>query len=264
MVRYIGILAVAFTIIIQGCNKEEGLGGLSSISGVLIKKEMNKYNSVINVYPADKEDVYIIYGNDEMYGDDVETSYNGYFSFEYLTAGNYTIWYYTDDTLEYRSSRIAVIEIPVSISDREDKKLDTLYTFEYIDYNDGNSSISGQVYLVNYWNSALQPYDDFDIKDVTPAQDYEVYLIYEYDTVYCERVRTNYNGYYRFEDLITGNYRVYVYSDDLPGGIHDAGDEGVISNPESFGTFDLVLYSDTAINSSNQNIILEDFYVEQE
>jgi hypothetical protein len=51
-----------------------------------------------NAYPyyAGKVDVYIIYGDEAYFGDDVETNYDGTYEFRYLRKGKYTIFAYSD------------------------------------------------------------------------------------------------------------------------------------------------------------------------
>ena len=47
-----------------------------------------------------------------------------------------------------------------------------------------------------------------------PAYDHDVYIIYGDDTSPSDRVRTNFDGEYSFENLRKGDYTIYVYSRD--------------------------------------------------
>jgi len=83
----------------SGCEKEEGEGGRSSISGILIEQEMTNAlnNEVVREYPLVDERVYIIYGDStEVYDDDMRTDFEGRFKFRFLRKGTYTIFAYTE------------------------------------------------------------------------------------------------------------------------------------------------------------------------
>jgi hypothetical protein len=84
-------------LVFNSCKKVEGEGGSSKITGIAIE---NKYNSVGNIiasYPAADQDIYIVYGTEDTYfDDDIKTSYDGSFEFNYLQPGTYTIFTYED------------------------------------------------------------------------------------------------------------------------------------------------------------------------
>jgi len=93
------ILAVAIIFSFNACEKVEGVGGNATLTGnVIIQKRERIQNSVIAEYDALDERVYIIYGDDEtpIADDDVRTTYNGMYKFEYLHAGNYKVYVYSD------------------------------------------------------------------------------------------------------------------------------------------------------------------------
>jgi len=93
--RIIYLLGVIIALNLSGCKKVPGPGGSSSIIGNLQRVEYNSDGSIFYQYDLAKEDVYIIYGNDEtVYDDDVETSYDGNFRFDYLEKGKYQVFVY--------------------------------------------------------------------------------------------------------------------------------------------------------------------------
>ena len=102
----IKLLTVPFflsVLILAGCNNGPGEGGTSTIKGHVTMRE---YNAVFTVlrgeHDAQKEDVYLIYGDEEIYSDDFETDYQGNYEFKYLREGKYTIFVYSkDSTLNY-------------------------------------------------------------------------------------------------------------------------------------------------------------------
>jgi hypothetical protein len=98
------LLSIALLGLIS-CEKGPGEGGTSTITGSVITHEYNGNFTVLrDIYPAAKEDVYIIYGDnaDEIYGDQMETDWNGQYEFNYLQKGTYIIYVYSkDSTLDY-------------------------------------------------------------------------------------------------------------------------------------------------------------------
>jgi hypothetical protein len=78
-----------------GCRKGPGEGGSSTIKGKVTAEYIDVFNNHYT-YPAQKEDVYIIYGDGDFYGDNVETNYDGTYQFDYLKKGSYTVYAYSD------------------------------------------------------------------------------------------------------------------------------------------------------------------------
>ncbi|MBN1184029.1 MAG: hypothetical protein JXB49_17175 [Bacteroidales bacterium] len=246
-------------IILLSCNKEEGPGGFSKITGTLVVKELNKDKQVIKSYLAAGEDIYITYGSNAYFDDDAETSNNGFFQFSNLTAGDYTIWYYTDDTSAYTGDNQTFISKKVSVGKKETISLDTLFTYDIRDIDDGTATISGKVYEVNYKYTSSEPYDISDVLSTLPAAEVDVYIVYGDDDVYFDRTRTNHDGTFIFKNLIKGNYRIYLYSDNINGGMYESGSANVIEFSE---TTDLILYRDVTISGDFENETVEDFYTE--
>lgn len=268
LVKAIGIMRtltyLAVVILLAACEKQEGPGGKSSIEGTITVKEYNRnFSDLLDEYPAHKLDVYINYGGGDVVGDDMETSQSGKFKFRFLQEGEYTIWYTSDDTVPGSQSEI-LIEREISLGNNQNKDLGNLITYRSRDFDEGSSTICGKVYLINYKNTATPPYTEDDIKDITPAQEEDVYLIYNENQTFNEEVETNYDGEFCFPSLIQGKYRIFVYSEDLPGGEYDFNSENVIENQNSEGTFDLVLYQDVEITERGEKIRIDDFYIEQE
>lgn len=80
----------------SGCLKEPGTGGTSSISGKVYAYDYDsEMNNLRTQYYAPDEDVYIIYGNDSIFSDRIQTSYEGSYRFEYLRPGTYTLFVYS-------------------------------------------------------------------------------------------------------------------------------------------------------------------------
>ena len=79
----------------NSCKKVEGPGGAATIKGHILKEKMIAGQAYF--HDAADEDVYLIYGNeDSFYDDDIKTSYDGTFEFNYLEEGNYQFFVYSD------------------------------------------------------------------------------------------------------------------------------------------------------------------------
>jgi hypothetical protein len=85
---------ITAVIAFASCEKNPGEGGTSTIKGVVMVQEYNKDLTIkVGVpHPAQEVDVYIIYGNDEVYGDKFQTGFDGKYEFDYLQDGKYTIY----------------------------------------------------------------------------------------------------------------------------------------------------------------------------
>ncbi len=260
-----GIIIFWITPGMTSCERDEGFGGNSSISGKIITREYNRDMDVLlQEYEAADHNVYIVFGDNTTVGKEVETTPAGSFSFEYLTPGEYEVYFYSEDTSASQSTGEMIISSSISLGKNEDLDMGILYNYDLKDYNDGFATIKGRVLMINYLSTAIPPYTDDDIKDIVPAQDYEVYLIYNDHDGYDERIRTDYFGYFQFSDLIKGNYRIYTYTEDLIGGRYYNDNEQVIRYPQSEGTFKLALYRDVTVSEINQVVTIEDFYSEKE
>lgn len=92
------ILVSIVSLVLLSCKKVEGPGGKASIKGRLHAQVFDGANNMINEYDLTDQDVFIIYGDtaggNYFYDDDVKSSYQGQFEFNYLEVGTYTIFVY--------------------------------------------------------------------------------------------------------------------------------------------------------------------------
>lgn len=109
-------LIYAFTVVaLIGCNKEEGPGGTSTITGKVYKYEVNGLGQVLSEYYDADRDVYIMYGNDDYtYDDKFTTSFDGSYQFTGLLQGNYTVFAYTRCDACPSGDTISSIEIEIT------------------------------------------------------------------------------------------------------------------------------------------------------
>jgi hypothetical protein len=109
-------------LLLISCEKEEGIGGTSTIKGKVKVREYNgNFTLMRGEYYAGDQDVYIMYGEDEVYSDKFTTSYDGAYRFDYLREGTYKVFAYSLDSAAYPlDKKIAVIkEIKITEKDQE-------------------------------------------------------------------------------------------------------------------------------------------------
>lgn len=190
------------------CEVDEGVGGKATIKGTLILKQYNDDCSLlVNTLSASDEKVYIQYGDSKTVSDDVETSYDGYFEFNYLYEGDYTIFYYSKDSINPLDPKKEVL-VSVHLNKEDSKDLGELITLETLDYDEGKATIKGSVYEIFYWNNTTIP------KDTIISTDLPIFIRYGPHQQYDDRIRTQEDGSFYFSNLIPGDYTIYVFSED--------------------------------------------------
>ncbi|MFT5780532.1 MAG: hypothetical protein ACI837_003494 [Crocinitomicaceae bacterium] len=90
---------LVLVLALVACQKYEGTGGRASVKGkIYVKKYNQSFTQLLDEYYAPEERVYIMYGDNEVYDDDMRTNFDGAFEFNFLKKGNYTIFVYSEDT----------------------------------------------------------------------------------------------------------------------------------------------------------------------
>jgi hypothetical protein len=210
--RFLFSFVILLVLGLAACEKGPGEGGTSTIRGKVIVHEYNGDFTILrDIFPAAKEDVYIIYGDDYVYGDKFETSYDGTYEFNYLQEGSYTVYAYSKDSTNLvASEQVAVIQqIEITGKGQVVEVPDIIIaSCENGTGNGGTSTIRGKV-IVREYNG------DFTIlRGVYPGAKEDVYIIYGNDYVYSDKFEANYDGSYEFNYLRDGSYTVYAYSKD--------------------------------------------------
>lgn len=90
------LILVLVTAVLSACKKGPGEGGRATIKGRVFAVN---YNSAMTV-PQDSgyiggQKVYIVYGDENAVGDNIDTDNNGSFEFRYLRKGNYKVYVYS-------------------------------------------------------------------------------------------------------------------------------------------------------------------------
>lgn len=246
MKSYINLCLTGLLIInLVSCTKDEGVGGKATIRGKVVVQDYNDdFTLMLSEYNAAEEDVYIIYGNDKTFGDQVETNYDGTFEFRYLLPGDYSIFVYSEDSTASLLYDTATIK-NITVSKKDDIiDAGTFVKLNALDFDEGNSSISGRIFLVNYDQNTICT--EYPVSDTSYAQEQEVYIVYGSHEYYDDRIRTHYDGTFKFRNLIKGMYKVYTYSEDITG-----------------ATQMIPVIMQVEITSENQHIVIDDIYIEK-
>jgi len=237
LTKYLFLFVGVLLALSYGCTQDEGFGGNCHVSGVLVEQFYNDdYSMLLSEQPAKDEDIYILFGEENSIGENSSTSYSGNFAFNYLWPGSYTIYYYAPNPENPELGDVEqMIDIELKAGDEID--LGTLYLKSTLDWNEGTSSISGTVMLTNYKNESEWP--NLEIKDKTPAQEQEVYLTYGEHSFYDTRIRTQEDGTFVFSNLIKGDYKIVVYSEDVSGGTANIAKTKLVTISEETQNIDL-------------------------
>lgn len=78
------------------CNKMEGYGGKASITGKVYGRDYSSNGNLVSEGYLGEARVYIAKHGSTQYFDDMRTSFDGSFQFEYLQTGKYDLWVFGD------------------------------------------------------------------------------------------------------------------------------------------------------------------------
>ena len=116
------ILFLFATTSFISCKKSPGIGGQASILGNIKVNNINILGDTIATYDAQDLDVFIVYGNlNNTYDDDTKTSYDGSFEFNFLNAGEYEVFVYSD-CADCPNGQDSVVIINTTIQDNNEVK----------------------------------------------------------------------------------------------------------------------------------------------
>lgn len=121
------MLGIVFSI--SACTKTEGYGGKSTLYGRVLERNYDNSGQFQNEYYLPEARVYIVFGDDDFYSDEIRTDYEGKFKFSYLYAGDYTVYTYSEcSPIDPCDSDVRQVELKIKIL----KNGDTVVTDDLI------------------------------------------------------------------------------------------------------------------------------------
>lgn len=196
------IVALLVCLSFAACNKKEGEGGTGTVQGYvkLVHHSDDDYQLNVDTMNAAKTDVFIVFGDEEFYGNDTETNPDGMYQFEYLTPGKYTVFAYS--TL-VTGEKEAVSET-VTLERGAVATAPTIYVHDGKAY--GTSIIQGKVWAMYFHNSTYH--------GEGWAYEHRVYLRKLGEIYHQDDVRVGLNGVFAFQKVLPGTYEVITYTQD--------------------------------------------------
>ena len=193
----------AVAMLFVSCNKGPGEGGTGTVRGYvkLVHHPDDDYTLTPDTMIAAKTDVFIIYGDEAYFGNDVETDANGMYQFEYLLPGNYTVFAYS--TLP-SGEKVAVSET-VNLQRGAVAQVPTLYIHDGKAY--GTSVVKGRVYAAYYHNGSY--------RGEGWAYEHRVYIRRVGEDIPFDDTRVGPDGYFAFQKLQPGEYEVFTVTQDF-------------------------------------------------
>lgn len=215
---------IAFAALLSACGGSEGEGGRTSVIGQVYYKLQDKNGNALGREEARAEDIFIVYGDNERFDDDVKTHSNGQYQFRYLFKGSYTIFGYSECPNCDSGVEPTAIEVDLS-GKKEDFVAPDLELTKVLAPDDGTGTITGRV-LVKEYNTTGELVAEYY------GADREVFILYEDEQTPFERVLTGAEGYFEFPNLIPGNFVVYSFSDcnNCTGGITPSEIEAAVAS----------------------------------
>lgn len=197
------LLTIVAMALLSACNKGPGEGGTGTVQGFvkLVHHPDNDYTLTADTIPAAKTDVFIVYGDEAYFGDDVETSPNGMYRFEYLLPGEYTVYSYS--TLP-SGEKVAVSET-ITLERGAVCQVPTIYIHDGKAY--GTSIVKGRVHAAYYHNGSY--------RGEGWACEHRVYIRRVGDDIPFDDTRVGPDGYFAFQKLQPGEYEVYTVTQDF-------------------------------------------------
>ena len=198
------ILAImAMVMLLTACNKGPGEGGTGTVRGYvkLVHHPDDDYTLTPDTLVAAKTDVFIIYGDEAYFGDDVETNAEGLYQFEYLLPGYYTVFAYS--TLP-SGEKMAVKET-VKLERGAISQVPTLYIHDGKAY--GTSIVKGRVHAAYYHNGSY--------RGEGWACEHRVYIRRVGEDIPFDDTRVGPDGYFAFQKLQPGEYEVFTVTQDF-------------------------------------------------
>lgn len=203
MKRICVIFLALLTLVLAGCNKDEGVGGSATLQGRIYKvvHSDDDFDFSVDTIVAAKQDVFILYGDDSYVGDDVETGEDGRYRFRYLTPGNYTVYAYS----ELATGERVAVKQTVSVSNGQTVEVPDIYI--HTGKANGTAMVKGWVRAVWFDKNGNNLNSGW-------AYGQRVYISRLGESYYFDDTRVGLDGLFYFQKLQPDTYVVYTFGED--------------------------------------------------
>ena len=197
------ITLFAAMLLLPSCNKGPGEGGTGTVQGYvkLVHHPDDDYTLTPDTLVAAKTDVFIIYGDEAYFGDDIETNAEGLYRFEYLRPGDYTVFAYSSLP---NGGKVAVSET-VTLERGAVAQVPTLYIHDGKAY--GTSVVKGRVHA-SYWHNGVYQGEGW-------AYEHRVYIRRVGEDIPFDDTRVGPDGWFAFQKMQPGAYEVFTVTQDF-------------------------------------------------
>ena len=193
---------LALALVMPSCNKGPGEGGTGTLQGyVKLVHHPDDYSLTPDTMVAAKTDVFIVYGDEEYFGDDVETGPDGFYQFNYLLPGKYTLFSYS--TLP--SGEKEAVSQTVTLERGATAQVPLLYIHDGKAY--GTSIVTGLVHATYYHNGSY--------RGEGWAYDHRVYIRRVGENLHFDDARVGVDGQFAFQKLQPGAYEIFTVTEDF-------------------------------------------------
>ncbi|GAB6012517.1 hypothetical protein MK137Hg34_000206700 [Viscerimonas tarda] len=196
--------------LLSSCNKDEGLGGSSSLEGYVyeIVHSNDNFSFITDTFPALNKDILLEFGgNDYSIGERKRTGREGYYRFDYLREGNYTVYAISG----FADGHDEAVAQKVRVSGKHNKA-DTI--FIHTGKAVGTAQIRGVVWVKYYNKGSLVRVNG---QDSVPAVETRVFIKNTGEETFFDDVRVSDAGVFVFQKIQPQKqYEVYVNTE-IPG-----------------------------------------------
>jgi len=197
-------LFIPVACIFFACNKEEGFGGSSSIEGYVYEVRHNddNFSFQTDIFPSLDRDVFIEFGDDLNIGQRIRSGRDGYFRFDYLRKGSYTVYALSEFADGHKEAVTRKVEVNSKLH-----SADTV--FIHTGKACGTAMIRGSV-MVRFFSKGQLVYDDHGIS-LFPAIETRVFIKNKGEDTAFNDVRVGDKGVFVFQKVQPGKtYEIFV------------------------------------------------------
>ena len=207
----LGVIALFF---LSSCNTDEGLGGSSSLEGYVYEVRHNddSFSFQTDTFPALDKDVFIEFGDDLSVGERIRSGREGYYRFDYLRKGDYTVYALSEFADGRKEAVIKKVKVGSDLNRAGD-------IFVHTGKAAGTAMIRGEVW-VRYYNKGRLVVDS-DGNSLFPAVETRVFIKNKGEETSFDDVRVGDTGIFIFQKVQPGNaYEIYVSTEIQIGDVY--------------------------------------------